>query len=281
MRLLDQRVAVGEIPRPEADLARIELSKLRLSVNAAKGRVSQSRAELAATIGISDTALEGIRFSWPDLDSPPTAESLTPQRLRRDAVLNRLDVRRRLAEYAASEADLRLEIAKQYPDFDIGPGYQFEERNNFFTVGSAVVLPVFNRNQGPIAEAEARRKEGASLFLATQAQVIAESERALTRYIAALKELAETDDYLLKLQNVRQQMTRQAVRVGEADRLILNGVLLEGSAVATIRLDTLGRVQTALGDLEDAVQKPLDPGDPSPPSVGSPALEDPRKEFQR
>ena len=281
VKLLERRVAVGEIPRPDADLARIELSKTRLSVRVAEGRLRQGRAELAAAIGVPDAALEGIEFYWPDLDSPPSAESLTPQRIQRDAVLNRLDVRRRLVEYAASEADLRLEIAKQYPDFTIGPGYQFEERNNFLTVVSAVTLPIFNRNQGPIAEAEGRRKEAASRFLITQAQVIAESERALAPYRAALEELAEANDSLRKLQTVRERMTQQAVRVGEADRLVLNGVLLESSVVATARLGALGRAQVALGDLEDAVQRPLTGGDIVPLSPSSPALDAPGKESKR
>jgi outer membrane protein TolC len=31
-----------------------------------------------------------------------------------------------LADYAASEAALRLEIAKQYPDIHLNPGYQLD-----------------------------------------------------------------------------------------------------------------------------------------------------------
>ena len=93
--------------------------------------------------------------------------------------MNRLDIRRSLAQYAAAEVNLRPEIAKQYPNFNIGPGYAFEERHSFFTVGFSTSLPVFNRNQEPIAEAEARRKEAVAAFLQTQAQVIEKSERAL------------------------------------------------------------------------------------------------------
>ena len=56
-------------------------------------------------------------------------------------------------------------------------------------------------------------------------------------------------------------MMQQAVRVGEEDQLSLNGVLIESSVVARTRLDALARAQSALGDLEEAVQRPLDPGD--------------------
>ena len=279
--LLERRLAVGEIPRPEVDLARIELSKTHLGIATAEGQVSETKAALAASIGVPVAALKGIEISWSDLDTPPAAESLSPTQIQGDAVLNRLDIRRALAEYAAAEADVQLEISKQYPDLQIGPGYTYEERNNFFTIGLSTTLPVFNRNQGPIAEAEARRKEAAAAFLAKQAQVIAESEQALALYTAALRELSEADQSLRALQDTQLQMMRRAVGLGEEDRVSLNGVQIQSSVVARARLDALARAQSALGELEDAVQRPLDPGDAFPVNPESSPLDKLPKETQR
>ena len=279
--ILEQRFAVGEIPRPELDLARIELSKAHLAISAAEGQRAEAKAALAASIGIPVAGLRDLDLSWPDLDSPPKEESLSADQIQREAVLNRLDVRTSLARYAAAEADLQVEISRQYPDVQIGPGYTYEEKNNFFTIGLSTTLPLFNRNQGPIAEAEARRELAAAAFVEKQAQVIAGSERALALYIAALKELAEADEYLHTLQAAQLQTMQQAVRVGEEDRLSLNGVRIESSVVARARLDALARAQSALGDLEDAVQRPLDPGDAFQISPESPALNKSPKEFKR
>jgi len=277
VRLLEKRLAVGEIPRPEVDVAHIALSKTHLAIRAAEGRVSETRAILAAAISVPVAALDGIDFSWPTLDHPPSTESLAPEAIQREAVLNRLDVRRKLREYAAAESELQLEIAVQHPDIQIGPGYTYEESHSFFTLALSATLPIFNRNQGPIAEAEARRKEAAANFLATQSHVIAESEAALARYRSALKELDEAEHSLATLQAVREQMARDAVRLGESDSLALNSVLLERSAVASARLDALGRAQIALGDLEDAVERPLEADDIAPLSPESPALKQPTK----
>ena len=279
--ILERRFSVGEIPRPEVDLARIELSKAQVTIHTAEGQLGEAKAALAASIGIPVAGLQGFDFKWPDLDSPPSAESLSPTEIQRDAVLNRLDVRHTLAQYAAAEADLQLEISKQYPDFQIGPGYTYEERNNFFVIGFSTTLPLFNRNQGPIAEAEARRQEVAASFLEKQAQVIAESERALALYTAGLKELAEVDQSLRKLQDGQLRMMQQAVRLGEEDRLSLNGVQIQGSVLAQARLDSLRRAQSALGALEDAIQRPLDPGDAFSISAESPALSKLPKESNR
>jgi cobalt-zinc-cadmium efflux system outer membrane protein len=281
VNILEQRFAVGEIPRPEVDLARIELSKTHLAISTAEGQIAEAKVALAASVGIPVAGLQGLNFSWSDFDSPPSAESLSPEHIQQEAVLNRLDVRRSLAQYAAAESDLQLEISKQYPDVQIGPGYTYEEKNNFFTLGLSTTLPIFNRNQGPIAEAEARRKQAAASFLERQAQVIAGSERALALYVAALKELAEADQSLHKLQDAHLQMMQQAVQLGEEDRLSLNGVQVESSVVARARLDALARAHSALGELEDAVQRPLDPGNQFPLCPESPALNKSPQESKR
>jgi outer membrane protein TolC len=257
--ILEQVFSVGEIPRVDVDLARIELSKTQLAITTTEGQVGEAKAALAAAVGIPVVGLREARFSWPGMDTPPSAECLSSEEVRRDAVLNRLDIRRSLAQYAAAESDVQLQIAKQYPDINIGPGYTYEERNSFFTVGLSTSVPLFNRNQGPIAEAEARRKQAAASFLQTQAQVIARSERALAVYTATLKELAEAQS-LYELQENQLQIIQQTIRAGAANRLSLDGAQLQLSVLARARLDALGRAQRTLGDLEDAVQRPLDPG---------------------
>lgn len=281
VNLLERRLAVGEIPRPDVDLARIEFSRSHLEIASTEGEVSRTKAALASSIGLPAAALNAIEFMWPDLDTPPKADSLSPAQIQADAVLNRLDIRRALAQYAAAEADVQLEISKQYPDIEIGPGYTYEERNDFFTVGLSATLPVFNRNQGPIAEAEARRREAAAAFLEKQAQVVAESEQALASYTAALRELGEADQSLQTLQDTQLDMMRRAVGIGEEDRLSLNGVQIQSSTVARARLDALARAQSALGELEDAVQRPLDPGDLFPVNPDSSPLNKLPKEPQQ
>jgi outer membrane protein, heavy metal efflux system len=257
LNILERILSSGEIPRLDVDLARIEFSKTEVAMRAAEGQTAEAKATLAAAVGIPVAGLQNVEFLWPDMDTPPTPESLFPAEVQRDAVLNRLDIRRSLAQYASAEADLQLEIAKQYPDINIGPGYTYEERNSFFTVGLSSAIPLFNRNQGPIAEAEARRKEAAAAFLQTQAQVVAKSERALAVYTAALRELAGTQS-LYQLQEIQLQIVQQGIRAGADNRMSLDGVQIQLSILARARLDALGRALRALGDLEDAVQRPLD-----------------------
>jgi hypothetical protein len=64
----------------------------------------------------------------------------------------------------------------------------------------------------------------------------------------------------------------QAVRIGEQDRLSLEDINIQSSLSARARLDALAHAQKALGELEDAVQRPLALGDEFPINPESPVL---------
>ncbi len=268
---LGKQLEAGAIARPAVDSARVDLLNSQLAVQTAEGRVTEAKAALAAAIGIPVAGLKGVRFAWPGFDRLPPITALSARQIQRDAVLNRLDVRQALVQYSAAQATLQLEIARQYPDFQIGPGYQYEETDNFFAPIFSMTLPLFNRNQGPIAEAEARRKQAADNLLATQARAIAESEQALAQYRAAYAQLHDAQQVLADLRHVQEPMARQQVAAGETDWLSLNTVLLQGSAAAQTWLNTIFQTQAALGALEDAIQKPLEPEDDAPLALPAPA----------
>jgi outer membrane protein, heavy metal efflux system len=281
VRLTEAQVNAGELASPILVSARIDLTNVTLQARAAEGQLQQARADLAAAIGVPESALNGAQFSWPSLDRPPDGQAVSAEKIQRDAVLNRLDLQRLLADYASAEAALRLEVAKQYPDIQLGPGYNFEEGNNDYILGLSVSLPIFNRNQGPIAQAEAQREKAAAEFSALQLRVIGQSRSALEAYKSALAQLREADR-LVAQQADRERLARRSFDLGESDKLTLTGVLLQTTTTERARLDALSRARIALGNLENAVQWPLEPAWQVPllPSVehaGTELLQEPPK----
>lgn len=255
--LLQQRFQAGDISRPRVVNARLALLQTHVSIEAAEGRIPETRAAVAAAVGVPVAALKGIRFIWPDFSRPLSARSISYRVIQRDAVLDRLDVRKALAEYAAAQEALKLQIARQHSNILMGPGYDFN--SDYFRLRYAVTLPIFNRNQGPIAQAEAQRKLAAANFLAAQTNAIARSEEALARYRDAWQQLKDTEKTLLQLEHMVIPKERRTVAAGEAGRLALNAVLLERPGMAQAWLTALGQAQSALGALEDAVERPLEP----------------------
>ena len=258
VRLTEAQVNAGELASPILASARIDLTNVTLQARAAEGQLQQARADLAVAIAIPESALNGAQFIWPNFDNPPNDQAISAESIQRAAVLNRLDLQRLLADYAAAEAALRLEVAKQYPDIQLGPGYNFEEGNNDYILGLSVTLPLFNRNQGPIAQAEAQREKAAAQFSALQLQVIAQSRSALEAYQSALSQVREANR-LVAQQAERERLARNSFDLGESDKLTLTGVLLQTTTTKRARLDALNRARMALGNLENAVQRPLEP----------------------
>jgi outer membrane protein TolC len=260
VRLFEQRVDAGGASQPELYVAQSSLQAAKRKSIEIAARVSVDRNVLSAALGVPLQAIDGVALSWPGFDSPPDQHSLSPAEIQQLALLNRIDLRRQLAQYAAADEALKLEISKQYPDINISGGYSWEGGENIFELGPTAVLPVFNQNQGPIAEAEARRSELAAEFLATQAGIIEQSQTSLTRYRGALGALDAARNAAQLAEKLLGQ-ARRAVAVGESDTVVLAQAQLQDLTSQQGLLDSLTKAQTALAALEDSIQRPLDDGD--------------------
>jgi len=253
---LDQQVRAGAIASSEAATFRIALARARLDLADAQRQRVEARARMAEAIGVPIRAVEGVKApDYPQLP-PGLAAELTSTEVRRAALQSRPDILGALADYAASQAALQLEIAKQYPDVHLQPGYQFDQGDNKWTLGLTVELPVLSQNQGPIAEATARRQEAAARFNALQAKVLAEIDRAV-----AVFRISETNSFALRsladeLAKRRESLAAQ-FRAGAADQLDLLNAQLESAAAELVQLDGQIKLQQATGALEDAVQRPI------------------------
>ncbi len=253
VKALEKRLKAGEVPQPDVTGARISLEEARSSLFKARGDRIESMALVADALGLPASAVEGVEFVFPFTDA---SVELPSSEIRRQALLNRTDVLASLEEYRASEAALQLEVAKQYPDIHLGPGYTWDQGIDKWALGFSIELPVLNRNEGPIAEAEARRVEAEADFNALQARIIGDIGRAVSGYGASVEKL-EAEDKRLSEGRRRLKETEALFSSGEEDSLFLLGARLEIEAMNLSRLAALVDAQRFLGLLEDAVERPL------------------------
>ncbi len=269
LEVLEAQLEFGEISANELTQARIAAGRTRLAAVEAAGGLAGAKVRLAETIGVPATALDGVEISFAELEHLTAVPPTTEARLR--AVTHRADILSSLSEYQASQAALQLEIARQYPDIDIGAGYQLDQIDSKWTLGINLVLPVFNRNAGPIAEAEASRSEAAARFLALQARVLAEVDWAAAAYRAAVEAVEVTDEMVAKLEQ-RDETARATYSLGEISKLELLNSEIEMAAGRVAMLEALASAQLAAADLENALQQPLEPEAwvlVSPPRAGN------------
>jgi outer membrane protein TolC len=253
--LLYRRANAGDAAGPDVRRAQILLGQAQAELAAARQALVAGRARLASAVGLPLGALDGVQLDFAEFEHvgalPPLAEA------RRATIFERSDLLASLATYEASQAALQLEIAKQYPDVHLGLGYTYDAGANKISLGLAsVTLPVLDRNQGAIAQAQARRAEAAARTAALQDGIIIDLEHALVRYRASLDTLQLATGTLTAAQ---RQMTSQAAlfAAGATDRLAGTQAQMDYQGSAIDHLNALLTAQQAAGLLEDAMQRPL------------------------
>ena len=257
--LLEHRLAAGEASALDVARERTSRNQISLAVRDAERQGVDARAQLAAAIGIPLQALDGVDFDFRAFETP---EQPAPDagELRRQALVGRSDVQSLLAEYAAAESAVALEVANQYPNITLGPGYGYDAGARVYRLLPAVDLPVFSQNQGPIAQAQARRQTAAARFMALQTRIIGAVDGAAASYRAATQALA-TADALASGEEQRAHRISRSFQAGEVDRPTLVTAQIERFAAEQSRFDAMVQHRQALGALEDALQLPMfDPG---------------------
>lgn len=263
VKLLEQRMAAGVVSIFEVTQSRQALDRTRLSLQETLRQQAEAQVNLAVAIGIPAAALDSATISFDFLENFPRIKNISAGEIRQNALFNRPDILASLAEYAATCSALQLELAKRYPDIQLGPGYTWDQGDKKWALGLSAVLPVLNQNRGPIAEAEARVKEAEAGFDARQAQALGEIDRAIAAYRAALQKL-DVAESILSSRKKQQESIRSLYRTGRnADQVeVLRtqaSFQIEIDAGTLARVDALVQAQRALGQLEDAAQVPLCP----------------------
>ncbi len=238
----------GETSRTELLQIQSLQSRALLDLADAKRLSETSSAKLATTIGVPARALAPYSFSYGSLEKSPSIPS--ESRLRKAAMTQRPDVLAALQDYAAADANLRLQIAKQYPDLNLSPGYTYDQGQNKWALGLTLTLPT-DRNLGPIKEATAKRAEAAALFNQAQAKASGELDQALAQIRAARSRISQMDG-ILAARSKEISFSEKLAADGEGDSTaaILLKIQLRQDEISL--LDARVLLHQSLGQLEDA-----------------------------
>ncbi len=209
---------------------RIDLEEIRFVKAATEAETGffSAWSRLAALIGWSESEIPELR-----LDPAPPAEGLELAGLLARAERQRPDLAAFALERDQLEEGVRLERSGRIPDLTLGGGYKRNFGTDSFYAAAQLPLPLFDRKQGLVAEAQARLRRAENLFLWKRLEVRAEVERALHGYRS----------WRASLERLRENTLARAARVLEVTRLSYQ----EGEAGLNDYLDTLRvRLETSL-----------------------------------
>jgi len=174
-------------------------------------------------------------------------------------VFNHPDLARLRGQYEVAERSLRLEVAKQYPDFRIGPNFENDvgERKSVIGLTLGIEIPVFDRNQQGVASAKQRREEVRVKYEAAANRSLAALDRALHSYKVAIEKARLLKTVVLPKAEANIGLAKKSVEAGAMDSLRLLETERALRAVRIEALETEFSVRNAFIALEQAVGYPL------------------------
>ncbi len=262
INMLKKRVELGLLASTALNDAKLSNQKTEIASNLLSSQLIAIRGNLATDIGLSLDQLNGISIKPIQIDAVLSQESTllnTPEQLKilqQNALLNRLDIRRSLAKYAAAEAKIKLEVAKQTPDIALTPGYIFEFGDRIWSLGFSSLINLLNKNPTLIAEATNLREIEGAQFEVLQSNIIGELNLAYANYQSSLQQMHKTQSQL-NFQASQQQSLQNQFDKGLIDRLVLtqNKLLYLASEQQLLSLQ-FNCLKAAI-HIEDLMQRPL------------------------
>jgi CRISPR system Cascade subunit CasA len=253
---LERRVAGGEAVRSDLERVRAEAAGDGRRLVDAQARQLAAQAALAEAVGVAPSSMAAVKLDWSGFDAPKAAQAAGA--VRETALLERSDVLRAVAAYDQAEAELHGEVAKQRPEFHVGPGYTWERGLVKLPFALGLSLPSWDLNRGAIAAAEARRAEAGVHLEAVISRAQAAIDAAEIEDAAAREALARVRDIdVLTAKRVADQ-AEQELANGAIDRVDWAAAQAGWRLAELAEIDALRRVHAADAALEDALRRPLD-----------------------
>jgi outer membrane protein TolC len=253
-----RRLEAGEASRGDLDRLVADALQDEQQLHDARRRASLARSALAQAIGVPVAALEGLRFSWAGLEEPPEVDAQRLAGWRADALLARADVHSAVVGYSQAEQSLRLEVAKQYPDWQIGPSYTWDHGVHRPEMFLYFPLPIMNQNRGAIGEAEARREQAGAALEATVAGAYQEIDESIRQWHLAEARLGEARGPVLEAAQSIYAQTARGFAAGANDRSEMAAASVARTLAQLQVLEAARTAQDSLATLEDALRRPLE-----------------------
>jgi cobalt-zinc-cadmium efflux system outer membrane protein len=283
LTLLDSLIPMVEARYQEGAASMTDLARMRgearagrVSANAGGTAFRGAEAQTATAAAMPLAAVRALPVLGEQGIGCGALAELSRDSLQLLALGARWNVLEALAAYQAAEGDLRLEIAKQRPDLQLGPGLVFDHGITRFLI--AFQMPSLpGGNHGPIAEAEARRLTQAAHVAAVQEAVLSEVDAARDACMGALSSMAAADSLALSAAS-QEALTLEAYGRGERGETAVAFASLEGVRAGRARLIAQDQLTLARARFEGAVgQWVTEPPRQWPDLLAEPARND-RKE---
>lgn len=247
------QVEAGKVSPVEQTRAQVELANSRIALEGAKRGLETTREVLASTWGSTSAAFETVEGQFKMTKPIPTAEQLA------NRISQNPDIARWAVEMAQRQATIKLEKSGRVPDLSIVGGMKHlnEIGDVALIFGLSFPLPLFDRNQGAIREAEYNR---AKAFEEHKSAEVAVRKALATTYgvlSAATTTVTSLKDEVLPGAQSAFDAVTEGYQIGKFDFLEMLDAQRTLFDVRGSYIDALAEYHKAVADVERLIGEPL------------------------
>jgi outer membrane protein TolC len=215
MNMMKKRLEAGIVSQIDLDMKTIEFNKKNQELLELQMKQALIKNQVASLIGLSIQKFNLITLNAKNITSlldDITVSYLKDKKLielQEISLTKRLDLRKALSNYAVAEAELKLEVANQYPDYNFTPAYIYEFGTRIWSLGIDSIINSASRNKAFITKAKKFRDLEASKVITLQLSTINDIEELQLNFsnksedLKYSKQMLETKDKLKQQLNAR------------------------------------------------------------------------------
>jgi len=211
------RIVAGKTPALEEKKAAIALARSRIAEEHAEHELAATRRKLAATWGGTETTFASVTADLYAVRALPGFDGLAGR------IVSSPEIARWTTEKRLRESEVRLARTKRAPDVTLSAGVRRLEGFDDYALvaGVSVPLPLFDRNQGGIAESEALLDKSESGRRAAETRLYAMLFTVYQELSHAALEVQTTQREILPQAEEAFQMAEDGYRQGRFSYLEL------------------------------------------------------------
>ncbi|MCM8534293.1 MAG: TolC family protein [Lentisphaeraceae bacterium] len=213
----EKLIELGSATKLGLSQVKLQMKELAIQELEYKSQLEESRASLAKLLDIPAseiTQLKAISLKQKNL-------TFTLSQINELALDNNLDLAMKEMEFHISDYELKLELAKQYPDLSIGISGENEvgEKKRTLSLPFSIELPVFDRNQHAISESLSNREIKIENYKATLAETLNNLEKTLKQYHHSKAKVKMISEEIIPLANETVSDAEKSLKFGSIDVL--------------------------------------------------------------
>jgi outer membrane protein, heavy metal efflux system len=239
------RLSLGDIPEVQVILSEFELNRARSDLFGLQSEHEELISRLKAELALEDDSRFGIQG-----ELSRTAPSFSVQELLKSALERRPDLAASEREKRVAEAEELLTRAERIPNVTFGVFYEKDDKDNIVGGKISIPLPFFDRKQGELHEALARKSIANLNYLNRRQAVEREIRAAHNKFRLAERDVALYPEDSLRKFDENLELNQRAYQEGQID--LSDAILFQNQVIEARQkfIDALTTYNLALAEVK-------------------------------